>query len=107
MEAASRLIRDAAPAIIVTTKIVEGVPKDLIVQEASDWGADSKSTAFLMVTAACGAWFSGLLPSSRRHRVRFKWFVPSTFSTTVNRPPDDLGDTQMAQLNAAPPVEKS
>lgn len=38
--AASRLIRDAAPAIIVTTKFAEGVPKDMIVQEASDWGAD-------------------------------------------------------------------
>jgi nucleotide-binding universal stress UspA family protein len=40
MEAASTLIRDAAPAIIVTTKIVEGVPKDMIVQEATDWDAD-------------------------------------------------------------------
>jgi nucleotide-binding universal stress UspA family protein len=40
VEAASRLLRDAAPAIIVTTKIVEGVPKDMIVQEAQDWDAD-------------------------------------------------------------------
>jgi len=40
VEAAARLIRDAAPAIIVTTKIVEGIPQDVIVQEASDWGAD-------------------------------------------------------------------
>ena len=40
VEAASRLIRTAAPDIIVTTKIVEGVPKDVIVQEASNWNAD-------------------------------------------------------------------
>ena len=40
VEAASRLIRDAAPAISVTTKIVDGFPKDMIVQEASDWAAD-------------------------------------------------------------------
>jgi nucleotide-binding universal stress UspA family protein len=40
VEAASKLIRDAAPAVTVTTKIVEGVPKDMIVQEAHDWGAD-------------------------------------------------------------------
>jgi nucleotide-binding universal stress UspA family protein len=40
VEAARRLILDAAPAIIVTTKIVEGVPKDMIVQEATDWDAD-------------------------------------------------------------------
>ena len=40
VEAASRLIRDAAPAVTVTTKILEGVPKDMIVREANDWGAD-------------------------------------------------------------------
>ena len=40
VEAASRLIRDAEPALTVTTKIVEGGPKDMIVQEARDWGAD-------------------------------------------------------------------
>ncbi len=40
VDAAKRLIRDAAPAISVTTKIVEGVPKDLIVQEASEWDTD-------------------------------------------------------------------
>ena len=40
VEAASAVIRDAAPAVTVTTKIVEGVPKDMIVQEARDWGAD-------------------------------------------------------------------
>jgi nucleotide-binding universal stress UspA family protein len=40
VEAASRLVRAASPAISVTTKILEGVPKDVIVQEASDWNAD-------------------------------------------------------------------
>jgi nucleotide-binding universal stress UspA family protein len=40
VEAASKLIRDAAPAVTVTTKIVEGVPKDMIVQEAQNGGAD-------------------------------------------------------------------
>jgi len=40
VEAASKLIRDAAPAVTVTTKIVEGVPTDMIVQEAHDWDAD-------------------------------------------------------------------
>jgi nucleotide-binding universal stress UspA family protein len=40
VESASRLIRAAAPGIVVTTKIVEGVPKDVIVQEASEWNAD-------------------------------------------------------------------
>ena len=40
VEAASALVRDAAPAVTVTTKIVEGVPTDMIVQEAHDWGAD-------------------------------------------------------------------
>jgi nucleotide-binding universal stress UspA family protein len=37
---ASEMIRDADSAISVTTKIVEGIPKDAIVQEAEDWGAD-------------------------------------------------------------------
>ena len=46
VEAASRLIRDAAPAVTVTTKILEGVPKDMIVQEANDWGADLIGTGF-------------------------------------------------------------
>ena len=40
LKAASDLIRDAAPGRRVTTKIVEGIPKDAIVQEAEDWGAD-------------------------------------------------------------------
>jgi nucleotide-binding universal stress UspA family protein len=40
VEAASKLIRETAPAVTVTTKIMEGVPKDMIVQEANDWGAD-------------------------------------------------------------------
>jgi nucleotide-binding universal stress UspA family protein len=40
VKAASDLIRDAAPNVSVTTKIVEGIPKEAIVQEAEDWGAD-------------------------------------------------------------------
>ena len=40
VEAASTLIRDVAPDVIVTTKIVEGVPKDTILQTANDWHAD-------------------------------------------------------------------
>ena len=40
VEAASRLVHDAAPGVTVTTKIVEGVPRDMIVQEAYDWNAD-------------------------------------------------------------------
>lgn len=40
VEAASHLIRDASPGVSVTTKIVEGIPTDVIVQEANEWGAD-------------------------------------------------------------------
>ena len=40
VKAASDRIRHAAPGVNVTTKIVEGIPKDAIVQEAEDWGAD-------------------------------------------------------------------
>lgn len=40
LDTASRLIRSAAPGVVVTMKIVEGNPKDRIVQEASDWAAD-------------------------------------------------------------------
>jgi nucleotide-binding universal stress UspA family protein len=40
VEAAKKLLRDALGALSVTTKIVEGIPKDMIVQEAQDWGAD-------------------------------------------------------------------
>lgn len=40
VKTASETIRSADPSISVTTKIVEGVPKDAIVQEAEDWGAD-------------------------------------------------------------------
>jgi nucleotide-binding universal stress UspA family protein len=38
--AASKMIRDADPGITVTTKILEGIPKDAIVEEAKSWGAD-------------------------------------------------------------------
>jgi nucleotide-binding universal stress UspA family protein len=40
LEAARNLIRDAAPAVTVTTRIVEGVPADMIVREANEWDAD-------------------------------------------------------------------
>jgi nucleotide-binding universal stress UspA family protein len=40
VEAASTMIRDADPGLRVTTKIIEGIPQDAIVQEAHDWGAD-------------------------------------------------------------------
>ena len=40
VQAASDLIRDAAPGVSVTTKIVEGTPQEAIVQEAEEWGAD-------------------------------------------------------------------
>jgi nucleotide-binding universal stress UspA family protein len=40
VEAAASIIREADPNISVTTKIVDGVPKDAIVEEARSWGAD-------------------------------------------------------------------
>jgi nucleotide-binding universal stress UspA family protein len=40
VDAASKLIRDAAPAVSLTTKILEGDPKDMIIQEAKNWDAD-------------------------------------------------------------------
>jgi nucleotide-binding universal stress UspA family protein len=40
VEAASHLIRNASPGVSVTTTIVEGIPKNVIVQEAQDWDAD-------------------------------------------------------------------
>jgi nucleotide-binding universal stress UspA family protein len=40
VEAAADMIRDANPKVSVTTKIIEGIPKDAIVQEAQSWGAD-------------------------------------------------------------------
>ena len=40
VKAASDRIRHAAPGVSVTTKIIEGIPQDAIVQEAEDWGAD-------------------------------------------------------------------
>ena len=33
-------LRRGVPDLSVITKIVEGVPKDLILQEAQEWGAD-------------------------------------------------------------------
>lgn len=40
VEAAASIIRETYPNISVTTKIIEGIPKDAIVEEARDWGAD-------------------------------------------------------------------
>jgi nucleotide-binding universal stress UspA family protein len=37
--AVARLQRDH-PDLTVTTKVLEGTPRELIVQEAADWGAD-------------------------------------------------------------------
>lgn len=37
--AAARLTR-AHPTLAITTKVLEGTPRELIVQEAADWGAD-------------------------------------------------------------------
>ena len=37
--AAARITRDH-PTLAVTTKALEGTPRELIVQEAADWGAD-------------------------------------------------------------------
>jgi nucleotide-binding universal stress UspA family protein len=37
--AAARLRRDH-PALAITTKVLEGTPRELIVQEAADWDAD-------------------------------------------------------------------
>jgi len=89
VEAASKLIRDAAPAVTVTTKIIEAVPKDMIVQEARDWGAD------LIVLGSHGyGRVRGMVLGSVASAVvakapcSVKWFVQSTFSTTRNRPRD-------------------
>lgn len=40
VESASEQIRRAAPQAHLTTKILEGTPKDVIVEEAGEWGAD-------------------------------------------------------------------
>jgi nucleotide-binding universal stress UspA family protein len=40
VKSASEMIRDAHPGISVTTKIVEGIPQNSIVEEAEEWGAD-------------------------------------------------------------------
>ena len=40
VEAAANVIRDANPSVSVTTNIIEGLPKDVIVEEARSWGAD-------------------------------------------------------------------
>jgi nucleotide-binding universal stress UspA family protein len=40
LDAAVRLLREEAPAVRVTTKVIAGVPHDAIVQQAEDWGVD-------------------------------------------------------------------
>jgi nucleotide-binding universal stress UspA family protein len=40
VEAAAHMIREANPGVSVTTKIIEGIPHDAIVEEAQEWGAD-------------------------------------------------------------------
>jgi nucleotide-binding universal stress UspA family protein len=40
VEAAADMVRAAYPDVSVTTKIIEGVPKEAIVEEARSWGAD-------------------------------------------------------------------
>jgi nucleotide-binding universal stress UspA family protein len=40
VEAAASMIRETYPNVSVTTNIVEGIPKDAIVEEARSWGAD-------------------------------------------------------------------
>ena len=40
LEAAAERIREKAPRLVVTTKTVEGIPKDVIIEEAREWDAD-------------------------------------------------------------------
>jgi nucleotide-binding universal stress UspA family protein len=40
VEAAAHMIREANPGVSVSTKIIEGIPHDAIVEEAQEWGAD-------------------------------------------------------------------
>src|SRR5688572_5603631 len=40
LESAAERIRMKAPHLVVTTKVIEGIPKDVIVEEARVWDAD-------------------------------------------------------------------
>ena len=40
LDAAAARLRRAHPHLAITTKALEGTPRELIVQEAADWGAD-------------------------------------------------------------------
>lgn len=40
LEAAAASIREAHPGIAVTTSIIDGIPKEVITEEARRWGAD-------------------------------------------------------------------
>ena len=95
-----QLIRDAAPALIVTTKIVEGVPKDMIVQEAQRLGCRSNRPGFswLRSCAAHGPWIC-----CRRRRRKSTMFGSSGSCKApspqhMSRPPDwRLGPVPIAQ----------
>jgi nucleotide-binding universal stress UspA family protein len=40
LDAAVRLLSERAPTLRVTTRAIEGVPHDVIVQQAEEWGSD-------------------------------------------------------------------
>jgi len=40
LAAAAGRLRRAHPDLVITTKVLEGPPRELIVQEAADWGAE-------------------------------------------------------------------
>ena len=40
VDSAAEKIREKAPHLVVTTKVIEGIPKDVIVEEAHEWDAD-------------------------------------------------------------------
>lgn len=78
VEAARNQIAADAPELSVLTKILEGTPQDVIVEEACDWNAD------VIVLGSHGygrlkRLVLGSVPEllSHTHRVRFRWFVQS------------------------------
>ena len=40
VDSAAEKIREKAPHLVVTTKVIEGIPTDVIVEEAHEWDAD-------------------------------------------------------------------
>jgi universal stress protein family protein len=92
----------------VTTKVVEGVPKDMIVQEANDWGADlivlgshGYGRVRRMVLGSVAGAVVAKAPCSVQV-VRAKHLIH-----TLKRPPDGLGPMPTDQPNAVLPVERS